>query len=216
MEFTTITRRVAEICGRRRHRDRARSALSSAPAGWRGRDGRSRAGRARATRPAPGGRSGAGARSAPMASDAGAISSRPRARARRKRAGRRRAPTGPCATLDELKPGSPARTRPALVAFDTETTSLDPLQADLVGVSLAVAPGEACYVPIGHRAGRGRSVRAAAGSRRARSAEADALALLKPLLEGAGRAQDRPERQVRLCRCSRSAASTSRRSTTRC
>ena len=40
-----------------------------------------------------------------------------------------------------------------LVAFDTETTSLDPLQADLVGVSLAVAPGEACYIPIGHRAG---------------------------------------------------------------
>ena len=36
------------------------------------------------------------------------------------------------------------------VAFDTETTSLDAMQADLVGFSLAVAPGEACYVPIGH------------------------------------------------------------------
>ena len=40
-----------------------------------------------------------------------------------------------------------------LVAFDAETTSLDPLQADLVGVSLAVAPGEACYIPLGHRTG---------------------------------------------------------------
>ena len=34
--------------------------------------------------------------------------------------------------------------------FDTETTSLDPMQADLVGVSLAIAPGEACYIPVGH------------------------------------------------------------------
>jgi DNA polymerase-1 len=36
------------------------------------------------------------------------------------------------------------------VAFDTETTSLDAMQADLVGFSLGVAPGEACYVPVGH------------------------------------------------------------------
>jgi DNA polymerase I len=37
------------------------------------------------------------------------------------------------------------------VAFDTETTSLDPLQAELVGFSLALAPGRACYVPLLHR-----------------------------------------------------------------
>jgi DNA polymerase-1 len=36
-------------------------------------------------------------------------------------------------------------------AFDTETTSLDAMRADIVGFSLAVAPGVACYVPIGHR-----------------------------------------------------------------
>lgn len=35
-------------------------------------------------------------------------------------------------------------------AFDTETTALDPHQAELVGLSFAVAPGEACYVPVGH------------------------------------------------------------------
>ena len=40
-----------------------------------------------------------------------------------------------------------------LVGFDTETTSLDPLQAELVGFSLAVAPNEACYAPLGHRTG---------------------------------------------------------------
>ncbi|MDX2313230.1 MAG: DNA polymerase I [Gammaproteobacteria bacterium] len=35
-------------------------------------------------------------------------------------------------------------------AFDTETTSLDYMTADLVGVSFAVQPGEAAYVPCGH------------------------------------------------------------------
>ena len=37
-----------------------------------------------------------------------------------------------------------------LVGFDTETTSLDPMVAQLVGLSLAVEPGVACYVPVGH------------------------------------------------------------------
>lgn len=35
-------------------------------------------------------------------------------------------------------------------AFDTETDSLDPMQARLVGISLATAPGEACYIPLAH------------------------------------------------------------------
>src|SRR5690606_15564162 len=35
-------------------------------------------------------------------------------------------------------------------AFDTETTGLDPQRAQLVGLSLAVAPGQACYVPLSH------------------------------------------------------------------
>ncbi len=35
-------------------------------------------------------------------------------------------------------------------ALDTETTSLDALRADLVGISLATAPGRACYVPLRH------------------------------------------------------------------
>ncbi|WP_300454592.1 DNA polymerase I [Accumulibacter sp.] len=38
----------------------------------------------------------------------------------------------------------------ALTALDTETTSLDPLAARIVGLSLAVAPGEAAYLPLAH------------------------------------------------------------------
>ena len=41
--------------------------------------------------------------------------------------------------------------RADLTAFDTETTSLDPMQAEIVGISLAVDAGRACYIPLGHR-----------------------------------------------------------------
>jgi DNA polymerase-1 len=37
-----------------------------------------------------------------------------------------------------------------LIAFDTETTSLDYMQAEVVGVSFAVEPGSAAYVPVAH------------------------------------------------------------------
>lgn len=36
-------------------------------------------------------------------------------------------------------------------AFDTETTSVDPMRADLVGMSIAIEPGTAWYLPFGHR-----------------------------------------------------------------
>ncbi len=53
-------------------------------------------------------------------------------------------------TLDALdrwiERGFAART----IAFDTETSALDAMQADLVGVSLAVGPNQACYIPLGH------------------------------------------------------------------
>ena len=38
-----------------------------------------------------------------------------------------------------------------LTCIDTETTGLDPLQAELVGISLAVTSGEAAYIPLSHR-----------------------------------------------------------------
>ncbi len=38
-----------------------------------------------------------------------------------------------------------------IVAFDTETTSLAPRDAELIGLSLAISPGEAWYLPFGHQ-----------------------------------------------------------------
>jgi len=41
--------------------------------------------------------------------------------------------------------------RAELVCFDTETTGLDPLNAKIVGLSFAIEPGHACYLPLAHR-----------------------------------------------------------------
>ena len=70
------------------------------------------------------------------------------------------------------------------VAVDTETTSLDEMQAELAGISLAVEPGAACYIPVGHRAGEGGdglfgSDEMAEGQ----MARDEVLAALKPVLE---------------------------------
>ncbi len=46
----------------------------------------------------------------------------------------------------------------SIISFDTETTSTDEMTASLVGISLAVAPGEAYYLPVGHKAGEQLSI----------------------------------------------------------
>ncbi|HET8899300.1 MAG TPA: DNA polymerase I [Rhodanobacteraceae bacterium] len=66
-----------------------------------------------------------------------------------------------------------------LVAFDTETTALDAMRAEVVGVSLAVKPGEACYIPLAHDY-------PGAPAQLDRDAT---LAALKPLLEDPARAK---------------------------
>lgn len=40
-----------------------------------------------------------------------------------------------------------------MLSFDTETTGIDPISAELVGISLAVKEGEGFYIPVGHRTG---------------------------------------------------------------
>ena len=71
-----------------------------------------------------------------------------------------------------------------VVAVDTETTSLDPFRAELVGISLAVAPNEACYIPLGHVGAvrPGEMDLAAAGDRPKQLAMRDVFAALRPLL----------------------------------
>ena len=66
-----------------------------------------------------------------------------------------------------------------LVAFDIETDSLDPMQATIIGVSIAVAPKEAAYIPLGHDC-------PGTPSQLDRD---DVLNRLKPLLEDADKAK---------------------------
>lgn len=70
------------------------------------------------------------------------------------------------------------------VAVDTETTSLTPAQADLVGISLAVAPGDACYIPVGH--GKGGDLFSEQQQAPAQLPLQTVIAALKPLLEDPG------------------------------
>ncbi|GHC26215.1 DNA polymerase I [Gemmobacter caeni] len=70
------------------------------------------------------------------------------------------------------------------VAFDTETTSLDEMRADLVGISLAVDAGAACYIPLGHRQGGGDLFTSDAPVEGQMPLEA-VIAALRPVLEDA-------------------------------
>ncbi len=57
--------------------------------------------------------------------------------------------------IDTLKKWVAEAYEAGILAFDTETTSLDPMQAELCGFSLATKPGRAAYVPIAHKSGSG-------------------------------------------------------------
>ena len=70
------------------------------------------------------------------------------------------------------------------ISIQTQSTSMDAMRAQLCGMALAVTPGEACYIPCGHRAGEGLDL--AGGKQIAQLSEADILERLKPLLEDPG------------------------------
>jgi len=74
-----------------------------------------------------------------------------------------------------------------MVAIDTETTGLDTQKADLVGVSLALTPGKACYIPLAHVNPDGAGDLLSGGGAPPRQIPlAEALEILRPLLENPG------------------------------
>jgi DNA polymerase-1 len=80
-------------------------------------------------------------------------------------------------TLERLEAWITRARAAQVVAVDTETTSLDAIRADLVGVSLALGPNDACYIPLGHG---GTDMFA---QKPEQVPLTDAIAALKPLLE---------------------------------
>ena len=125
----------------------------------------------------------------------------------------RRATTRPSSPRRSSTTGSSDCARAELFAFDTETTSLDYMQAEIVGVSFCVEPGRAAYVPLAHTLSR--RARAARPRRRC-------WRKLKPLLEDAGARQARPPPEVRRARAAqprhraRAACATTRCSSPTC
>lgn len=80
-------------------------------------------------------------------------------------------------TMEDLQAWIARAQAARLVAIDTETSALDSMRADLVGVSLSTGAGEACYIPLGHH---GLDMFAEVPLQIPRE---EALAALKPLLE---------------------------------
>src|ERR1700735_1804721 len=202
MEFNGLMRRVAEFASvdpgaieaeaRFAGQTGAKADAFSAPVGEEGADvPRSPAGGAELSLPLTGG--GMAPRPAPAGDRGGNFSSTPQTlagarteAARSAKFDRSRYET--VRSLDRLNAWI-ARARDAgVIALDVATPSGDPMQAELCGFALAVAPNEACYVPLSHRQGgdadggglfeRGRALD--------EIAEQAALAAMKPLLEDAG------------------------------
>jgi len=191
MEFTTLTRRVAEAC------DCDASAIEAAnvPVVW---DGAARGpdldpGEAKGGSLAQGVKSPVG--SGTTVSDGGetghAVAGL--AKARREHFATAKIDHSTYETVRDaaaLERWILAARETGVVAFDTETTSLDPMRAELAGFSLAVADNSenptgsrisACYVPVGHKSGHGDLL--GGGLAEGQIPVREALALIKPLME---------------------------------
>ncbi len=69
------------------------------------------------------------------------------------------------------------------LAVDTETTGLNEMIADLVGISLCIEPGEACYIPLTHRDGASDDLFGSDALAEGQMSLDEALEMLKPVLE---------------------------------
>ncbi|MGH6821419.1 MAG: DNA polymerase, partial [Methylocella sp.] len=86
-------------------------------------------------------------------------------------------------TIEQLDEYIAAAFEAGAIAVDTETSSLQTIQAELVGISLCVTPGRACYIPLRHRNEASGDLFGETDLLPGQLPEADVLARLKPLLE---------------------------------
>src|SRR3954447_20719626 len=190
MEFNTLTRRVAEFSGidageiepDPKLRGEA-SSSSPPPAGDGGERSSPGAGKSAqaAPPPQPSSASGGSAGTAQGGPTPKSLADARIQAARQSKIDRTKYET--VRTLDRLAAWIARARETGQLAIDTETTSLDPMQAELCGFSLAVAPNEACYVPLTHRHG-GDGTGLFAGERAPDQLDdTQALAVLKPVLE---------------------------------
>ncbi|OAF17079.1 DNA polymerase I [Bradyrhizobium neotropicale] len=72
------------------------------------------------------------------------------------------------------------------VAIETRADTIDPMQADLCGIALALAPNDACYVPLAHKQSGGGAGLFDAGLAPDQVKHGDAIDALRPVLESTG------------------------------
>jgi len=86
-------------------------------------------------------------------------------------------------TLDELNVWIARAHDLGHVAIDIKATSIDPMQADICGITLALSPNEACYIPLGHKKSGGGDDLFASGLAEGQIEAAKAFDALRKLLE---------------------------------
>ena len=89
-------------------------------------------------------------------------------------------------SLDQLKAWIARVHDTGHLVIEAMSDSIDPMQAEISGIALALAPNDACYVPLAHKQSGGGTGLFDAGLAPDQIKAADALAVLKPVLESAG------------------------------
>jgi len=188
MELTTLTRRLSEICGVEASSVEPDPRFVG-PAAWPGGQGVAlleREATAEGGVAAPPTTVPAVAPSRPQAVPQGAApADLVRARSEEARAPIDRSTYATVRTAAELAAWIARAEGEGVAAVDAQLSSIDPMQGELIGVSMAVRPGEACYVPLGHRVGAD-DLFSGGALIEGQITEAEALSLLKPLFEAPG------------------------------
>lgn len=186
MEFTAITKRAAEVFGVDAA-DIEPDPAYAGEAGWHVPDGFPSSGTPGKEAPQPltapkrNARYGAAAARPAAASGPQQLAEARAAEARAAKIGTKSYQT--ITRLDELDSYIEAAFEEGAIAVDTETSSLQPMQAELIGISLCVAPGRACYIPLRHRPEGAGGLFGSDGLLPGQLPEEAVLARLKPLLE---------------------------------
>src|SRR5205814_7846511 len=89
-------------------------------------------------------------------------------------------------SLDQLKAWLARAHDVGHFAIEAMSDSIDPMRAEISGIALALAPNDACYVPLGHKQSGGGAGLFDAGLAPDQVKASDALSVLKPLLESVG------------------------------
>ena len=195
MEFSTITKRAADAYTLDAAMIEPDPAFAG-PAGWRGRDGEALSEGAENARKPPrpaastqpeapkrNARYGEQTRQAVTATGPGHLAAARATEARAQKFDTKSYET--IWSFEQLEEYIAAAFEAGTIAVDTETSSLQPMQAELVGISLCVTPGHACYIPLRHSNEGGGDLFGGNDLLPGQLPEAQVLARLKPLFEDA-------------------------------